>query len=151
MNQLIYSLLRNNAAGLIKILPGPFFLIYLWGRSLGIRPRSVLQKSPADGGALLMPFRSLIPKLRLQTSIKKQAPEGFELDRKLYYVTKRKLDAVNTGHSCLVETITLLCSLSVNCLIAQRKQLPMTSSSVAHNGTCTSSSFTSAPWSEPVF
>jgi hypothetical protein len=30
----------------------------------------------------------------------KQAPEGFELDRKHYYVTKSKLDAVNKD-SCL--------------------------------------------------
>ncbi len=75
-----YSLLRNSASGPTQILPGLVFLIDLWGRSLGIRPRS-------GRGPFYSPLRGLVPMLRLQKTIKKQAPEGFELDRKHYYLT----------------------------------------------------------------
>ena len=62
-----------------------------------MRRRSVLQKGPADGGALLEHTSKLNPQVTASKIGQKKAPEGFELDRKHYYETQSKLDAVNRG------------------------------------------------------
>ena len=64
----------------------------------GLDVKAGFKRAPPMAGPSWSTLRSLIPRLRPQKSVKKQAPEGFELDRKHYYVTKNKLDAVNKGN-----------------------------------------------------